>query len=84
MKGIGTLQPVNVGDLWKNEARDFTPWLAEQPDLLGQALALDNLALQQQEAPVGGFRADLLFRDERRGTLVVVENMLDVTDHDHI
>ena len=84
MKEIGTLTPVDVRELWPDEARDFTPWLAEQQDLLGQALALDQLAFVEKEAPVGVYKADLLFRDEQSGTLVVVENMLGETDHDHI
>ena len=33
---------------------------------------------------VGQYRADLLFREESTNRLVVVENMFDVTNHDHV
>ena len=40
MPDFGTLKPVNIRELWPNEARDFTPWLADNIDRLGDALAL--------------------------------------------
>ena len=41
MEGIGTLSPVDVREVWADEARDFTPWLAENAGLVGEALGLD-------------------------------------------
>ena len=38
MGGIGTLSPVDVREVWATEGGDFTPWLAENPGLLGEAL----------------------------------------------
>ena len=72
-----------IRDLWPNEARDFTPWLAENPDPLGEALGMD-LVHESTEMAVGQYRADLLFREESTSRLVVVENMFDVTNHDHV
>ena len=84
MNALGTLSPVNVREVWpQGEASDFTPWLAENADLLGDALGLD-LVHVQTEAEVGGYRADLLFREESTERLVVVENMFERTDHDHL
>lgn len=38
---LGDLTNVWLRDVWKDEAKDFTPWLADRPDLLGKALGLD-------------------------------------------
>lgn len=80
---IGTLSSVPVRDVWPDEARDLTPWLAENPEVLSEALGLE-LELEGQEVPVGPFSADLLFRDITTDHLVVVENMINPTDHDHV
>lgn len=81
MPEIGSLTPVPIRELWPNEAADLTPWLAENPGLLGQELGVD-LELGGKEVPVGPFSADILFRT--RDALVVVENMMGSTDHDHL
>lgn len=83
MDDIGTLSPVEIRQLWSDEAKDFTPWLAENADLLGKALRMD-LTHVQSEADVGRYSADLVFREENEGRYVVVENMFATTDHDHL
>ena len=83
MDGIGKLSPVEIRRLWPDEAKDFTPWLAENTDLLAEALGMD-LRLEQTEAAVGRYSADLVFREEGEGRYVVVENMFAPTDHDHL
>ena len=75
MQGLGTIERVDIREIWPNEAADFTPWLAENLATLGKALGLD-LELQTQEAPVGGFSLDILARDVRSGRPVVIENQL--------
>ena len=51
MGDLGTLSPVQVREVWAGESRDFTPWLAENADLLGEALDMDLIHVQT-EAPV--------------------------------
>ena len=82
MREIGSLTKVPIREVWPNEAADLTPWLAENPDLLGEALGMD-LELQKIEDTVGSFRVDIHFRASPN-VLVVVENMMDRTDHDHL
>lgn len=83
MPEIGSLTPVDLRDVWPNEAADLTPWLAKNPDLLGKELGMD-LELEGTEVAVGPFSADILFRASDRNALVVVENMMGSTDHDHL
>ena len=79
----GKLQNVPVKGVWPDEARDFTPWLAENLDLLGEVLLLD-LEEIQQEAPTGDFRLDILARDRPSGAMVAIENQLEWTDDGHL
>lgn len=82
---LGRLERVDLRDYWLNEASHFTPWLAREENvaLLGEAIGID-LEVQQQEANVGPFRADILCRNTANSSLVLVENQLARTDHTHL
>ena len=80
---IGSLERVPIRKVWADEARDFTPWLAENTDRLSEALRMD-LELEGTEIGVGRFSADIVLRDASSGLRVVVENMINETDHDHL
>ena len=83
MKKIGTLSSLDVREVWSKEATDFTPWLADNADLLGEALGM-ALVHRETEAGVGRYSADLVFDEESTQRVVVVENMFEPTDHDHL
>lgn len=80
---LGQIVHVDPRTLWANEAHNFTPWLAGHIEVLGEALGLE-LELTRREAPVGPFSLDLLVRDVARNQVVIVENQLEDTDHDHL
>ena len=80
---IGTLEQVSVRSVWPKEAGDFTPWLAENVELVSDALGME-LEFEGQEVSVGGYSADLILRDRSSDAVVVVENMYGSTDHDHL
>ena len=83
MPDIATLEKIPIRDVWPDEAKDLTPWLAENPLLLSEALGMD-LELEGKEMAVGRFSADLVYRDLGSDSRVVVENMIAETDHDHV
>ena len=81
---LGQLQRINLREAWKNEAADFTPWLA-QPDNLNQladTLGLSDLELVQTEYPVGDFKLDILCTDDDGE--IIIENQLEKTNHTHL
>jgi len=79
---ISRLRRVPLREVWAHEARDFTSWLAENLDVLEENTGL-SLSLVEQEAPTGRFSVDILAED-RDGNLVVIENQLEPTNHDHL
>ena len=84
MSKLDRLQPIELRDIWQDEAGDFTPWLAEEENLalLSETLGLE-LELEGQEVNIGKFRADILCKNED-GSRVLIENQLEVTDHKHL
>jgi len=80
---LSSLEKVDLRTYWKNEARDFTPWLAEYIHLLGDAIGQD-LEVETQEKDVGPFSADILCRNTITKNWVLVENQLERTDHTHL
>lgn len=82
---LGRLEKINVRDIWRTEAQDFTPWLARPENLSVLADALDmELEIEAQERNVGPFRADILCKDLGDNSWVLIENQLERTDHIHL
>ena len=88
MPHLGQLRSVDVRDIWPNEEDDFTPWLASRKGLrlLSEwvGLPLNN---GQAEIQVGQFRADVVCKDASNPdnpAIVVIENQLEPSDHDHL
>lgn len=80
---LGKLEHVDARTVWQSEPRDFTPWLAQNLGLLGEALGLD-LELVQTEAPVGNYACDIEAKENGSGRRVIIENQLESTDHTHL
>ena len=79
---LGRLERRSAREGWSGEATDFTPWLADNLDVLGAELGL-ALSLRIREHKVGRYYLDLLLEDAR-GRTVIVENQFGQTDHDHL
>ena len=82
---LGKLEKVELRSAWKNEALDFTNWLAEEENLvlLSDEIGLD-IKLIQTEANVGKFNVDILAEEENTGRKIIIENQLENTNHDHL
>ncbi len=82
---LSRLKKVDVREIWRHEASDFTNWLAREENLqlLGEEIGID-LSLVQTEASVGKFSVDILAEEENTGRKVVIENQLEPTNHDHL
>ncbi len=80
---LGKLEIAELRDAWQNEAHHFTPWLAEHLDELGKVIGIP-LELEGVEVLVGSFSADILARNALDDSLVLIENQLERTDHNHL
>lgn len=85
MANIGRLKEVDVRELWKHEQYDFSNWLAKEENLeyLNDILGL-TLTDINKEVYVGPYRCDIVAKDETSGIPVIIENQLEVTNHDHL
>ena len=82
---IGRLEKLDLRTLWRKESTEFTPWLAKEENiqLLSKTIGIE-LEVQNQEASVGPFRADILCKDAINDHFVLIENQLEKTDHIHL
>ncbi|MDE2697046.1 MAG: DUF4268 domain-containing protein [Chloroflexota bacterium] len=82
-RDLGKIILEDPRSVWEHEAEDFTPWLAEHIDLLGDALGVE-IEIAGREEPVGSFAVDLYGTEVGTGRVVIVENQLARTDHTHL
>lgn len=80
---LGELKSVDVRKAWRYEAHNFTPWLADNLEWLGEAVGIPNLTLVDQEAQVGPFRADII-ASAANGDSVLIENQLEAANLQHL
>lgn len=83
LQSMGRLKVVEPRQVWVHEAHGFTPWLLQNVDVLSDLLGMD-LELSEAEHPVGEFALDLLGRDLKDDSVVIVENQLEKSDHEHL
>lgn len=80
---FGRLQDLAPRLAWAHEAHAFTPWLAENIGQLSEVIGIP-LELTDVEVRVESFAADILARNPQDGTIVLIENQLEATDHTHL
>ena len=62
MSELGTIEQVDLRDMWPKGETDFTPWLSENISKLGKVLGM-YLALRCVEAPIGPYSLAILAQD---------------------
>lgn len=82
---IGKLKEINVRKLWQHEQYDFSAWLANESNLeyLNDILGL-TLTDINTEVYVGPYRCDIVAKDETTNDVIIIENQLEPTNHDHL
>ena len=84
-KSLGKIQKVDLREVWTDEARDFSPWLAKPENLALLSETLDmELELEGTNVPVGPYWADIVANDNSSNYKVIIENQLGKTNHDHL
>lgn len=83
---LSNLQRVrDLRSVWKNEAYDFTKWLAKEENLaiLSNEIGIE-MELIDTEVSTGSFSVDILAVESGSDNKIVIENQLEKTDHDHL
>ena len=82
---IGKLEEVDIRELWKHEQYDFSEWLSKKENIenLNDILGLTLVDISK-ETHVGAYRCDLFAKDETTGIKVIIENQLEMSNHDHL
>ena len=85
MKKLHTLEKVNLREIWKHEAHNFTQWLALEDNI---SLLLDEIGVTAEnivtEDSAGKFNVDITADEVGTGKKIVIENQLEKTDHSHL
>ena len=84
-KKLGSLERIDLRVFWEDEAREFTPWLAQEQNLrlLGEAIGIE-LELESIESRVGAFKADIVAKEVDTEDRIIIENQIERTNHDHL
>ena len=82
---IGKLEEVDIRELWKHAQYDFSEWLSKKENIenLNDILGLTLVDISK-ETYVGSYRCDLFAKDETTGIKVIIENQLEMSNHDHL
>ena len=82
---LGKLQEVDIRELWSHEQYDFSEWLSKPENLeeLNEEIGI-TLTEVEKEVFVGAYRCDLVGVDETTGDKVIIENQLEMSNHDHL
>ena len=79
---IGKIKKIDPREIWKHEAKHFTPWLAKNIDYLSDVLNID-ISVQTVEGNVGPYFVDI-YGEDSSGNKIIIENQLEKSDHTHL
>ncbi len=85
MKKLGTLEKVNLREVWEREDVNFTKWLAKEDNI---SILLDEIGVSGEnivtEDSAGRFNCDITADEVESGKKIIIENQLEKTDHSHL
>ena len=83
---LGKMQELeDIRTIWSDEAKDFTPWLAEEENIaiLSEEIGID-ISVSETESAVGDFAVDIFGTETDSERNVIIENQLGKSDHSHL
>ena len=82
MENVEKIVRVPLKNAFRYEARNLTPWLTDNIDVIGDAIGIE-LVNAEREQSTGNFNVDIKAENEN-GDVVVIENQYGASDHDHL
>ena len=79
---IERITRVHLRDIWRHEAYNFTRWLQENIDILKEVIGLEIINPEVEQS-TGSFNVDITAEDAS-GNIIVIENQLEKSNHDHL
>lgn len=80
---LHAVEYLDLKQIWEHEENDFTPWIVENIDRLGETIGIELDEVSREDA-VGGYSADITGTEMNTDSKVVVENQFGTTNHDHL
>ena len=82
MNKVEKITRIGIRDAFPIEPRDFTPWLTDNIDVVGEAIGIE-LVSPERELSTGNFNVDIK-AETLDGFTVIIENQYGNSDHDHL
>ena len=82
MSLVEKISRIGIREAFPIEPRDFTPWLTENIDVVGEAIGFELVSAEREQS-TGNFSVDIK-AETVDGSAVVIENQYGNSDHDHL
>lgn len=84
MTELGHYKKLSLHSLWKHEAKDFTPWLYDNLDMLSEVVGFPMLK-PTKELHTDNFYVDIVaVTGDKDDKIIVIENQYGNSNHDHL
>jgi hypothetical protein len=82
MSKVEKLSRIGIREAFPTEPRDFTPWLTENIDVVGETVGFELVSAEREQS-TGNFSVDIK-AETVDGHSVIIENQYGNSDHDHL
>jgi len=80
---FGEINEIPLRSMFPGEGTDFTPWLSDNIDILGNIIGIDIIDAEK-EVRIGDFLLDIQAAESDTGRVIAIENQFETTDHRHL